>query len=305
VRQRVRDRLVALGYLEASPLPFVAGDDATHVRVSNPLSESEPHLRTSILETLGRRVEYNLSRLQRDVRLFEIGAVFKQRDGDLPYEAISVGAIAMGLRQPMHFTAPDPPLIDEWDAKGLALEIVEAAFPAQTCELTVGSDVLWNVHVAGEPVGVVRRAALDRPVWAPQAFAVEVSLGRMTNELLAPPGEHVRGRVPNEVRGAARRSRPIPTTPPAEFDLALVVPDDLPAAKVEAVITRIGGELLERLELFDLYAGSGLPPGHRSLAWRLTFRDPSRTLRDKEIEGRRQRIIRALDHELGVKPRAS
>jgi phenylalanyl-tRNA synthetase beta chain len=79
----------------------------------------------------------------------------------------------------------------------------------------------------------------------------------------------------------------------------------MPAAKVEAVISRTGGELLESLELFDLYAGTGLPAGHRSLAWRLTFRDPSRTLRDKEIEGRRQRIIRALDHELGVKPRTS
>jgi len=71
------------------------------------------------------------------------------------------------------------------------------------------------------------------------------------------------------------------------------------------VIARSGGELLDRLELFDLYQGEGLPPGSRSLAWRLTFRDPSRTLRDKEIEGRRLRIIKALDNELGVKPRSS
>jgi phenylalanyl-tRNA synthetase beta chain len=123
--------------------------------------------------------------------------------------------------------------------------------------------------------------------------------------LIAPHGAHARGHTPNEPPPAAIRTRPLPSTPPAEFDLAFVVPDDLPASAVEAVIARTGGDLLERLELFDLYAGAGLPPRHRSLAWRLTFRDPSRTLRDKEIEGRRQRIIRALDHELGVKPRTS
>jgi len=123
--------------------------------------------------------------------------------------------------------------------------------------------------------------------------------------VIAPHGEHARGHTPNESPAATIRTRPLPSTPPAEFDLAFVVPDDLPASAVEAVIARTGGELLERLELFDLYAGAGLPPRHRSLAWRLTFRDPSRTLRDKEIEGRRQRIIRALDHELGVKPRTS
>jgi phenylalanyl-tRNA synthetase beta chain len=310
VSQRVRDRLVALGYYEAVPLPFVAGNDDTHLRVTNPLSENEPHLRTSILETLGPRAEHNMGRLQRDIRLFEVGAVFERREGALPNEEIHAGALAMGVRQPPHFSGPNPPVIDEWDAKALALEIAEAAFPGATIELAPqpaggGSQVLWEVRRDSQPIGAVRRLSLDKPVWAPDVYGVEVCLGRMANELIAPQGEHARGHAPNEAPLAALRTRPLPTTPPAEFDLALVVPDELPAASVEAVIARSGGELLERLELFDLYQGEGLPPGSRSLAWRLTFRDPSRTLRDKEIEGRRQRIIKALDNELGVKPRSS
>ena len=310
VSQRVRDRLVALGYYEAVPLPFVPGNDDTHLRVTNPLNESEPHLRTSILETLGPRAEHNMGRLQRDIRLFEVGAVFERREGALPNEEIHAGALAMGVRQPPHFSEPNPPLIDEWDAKALALEIAEAAFPGATIELApqpagAGSQVLWEVRRDAQPIGAIRRLSLDKPVWAPDVYGVEVSLGRMANELIAPHGEHARGHAPNEAPLAALRTRPLPTTPPAEFDLALVVPDELPAANVEAVISRSGGELLERLELFDLYQGEGLPPGSRSLAWRLTFRDPSRTLRDKEIEGRRQRIIKALDNELGVKPRSS
>lgn len=312
VSQRVRDRLVALGYYEAVPLPFVAGDDASHLRVTNPLNENEPHLRSSILETLGPRAEHNLARLQRDVRLFEVGAVFQRREGAPPIEEIHAGALAMGLRYPPHFTTPNPPLIDEWDAKGLAREIAGAAFPGSATQTDIdfipqpeSSQLLWEVRRGTESIGQVRRLNLDKPVWAPDVYGIEITVGRMANELIAAAGEHARGRAPNEPLPAALRTRPLPTTPPAEFDLALVVPDQLPAASVEAVIARNGGELLERLELFDLYQGEGLPPGFRSLAWRLTFRDPSRTLRDKEIEGRRQRIIKALDNELGVKPRSS
>jgi hypothetical protein len=62
---------------------------------------------------------------------------------------------------------------------------------------------------------------------------------------------------------------------------------------------------LERLTLFDEFRGAGLPTGTRSLAWRLTFRDATRTLRDKEIEGRTNKILRALEGELGVRQRSA
>ena len=85
--------------------------------------------------------------------------------------------------------------------------------------------------------------------------------------------------------------------------MALIVPDAVPAARVEEVIRAASGEMLEAATVFDEYRGDGVPAGTRSLAWRLTFRDPVRTLRDKEIEGRRQKILRSLESELGVRPR--
>ncbi len=65
------------------------------------------------------------------------------------------------------------------------------------------------------------------------------------------------------------------------------------------------GELLEALDLFDEFRGAGVPDGMRSLAWRLTLRHPDRTLRDKEIEGRRAAILKALETQLGVRPRTA
>ncbi len=93
--------------------------------------------------------------------------------------------------------------------------------------------------------------------------------------------------------------------PPAEFDLALLVPENVTAADVERVIRDSSAELLERLELFDQYTGTGVAQGFRSLAWRLTFSHPERTLRDKEIEGRRARILSALEKELNVRQRSA
>ena len=75
-RKRVREALVGAGLLEARPMPFVAGGEG-FVRVSNPLAETEAYLRREILDTLARRAEYNLARMQGNVRLFEIGSVFE------------------------------------------------------------------------------------------------------------------------------------------------------------------------------------------------------------------------------------
>jgi phenylalanyl-tRNA synthetase beta chain len=99
--------------------------------------------------------------------------------------------------------------------------------------------------------------------------------------------------------------QPLPTTPAAEFDLALVVPERISAADVETAIRRSSGDLLESLQLVDQYIGSNIESGHRSLAWRLTFRHADRTLGAKEIEGRRSKILRTLETELNVRQRSS
>jgi phenylalanyl-tRNA synthetase beta chain len=167
----------------------------------------------------------------------------------------------------------------------------------------VHHDALWIVTVNGLPVGQVRRLALDAPVWASPAYGVEVSLGIMSSDDVAPAGKSAY-RVAERPREIGRRFVPLPSTPASEFDLALTVPDGVRAAEVEAVMRRVSGKLLESVELFDRYVGTGVEPGSRSLAWRLTFRHSERTLRDRELEARRSDILRALA-ELNVRQRAT
>lgn len=308
--RRVRDVLVGLGFSEVRPLPFVAGDDATHLRVTNALADDEPHLRARLLESLARRAEYNLTHREGDLRLFEVGSAFRVVGKDVVEEA-RVAALVMGRRRPPHFTEPDPPVFDRWDAKSLAAEIAGAARSPASIELRPaaadgsagGGRVLWSVLAGGEVVGDVRQVPLDAPPWAAAAYGVEVTLGVLPLEPVAPPGTH----APDEgdgararPTGAVRTFQPLPAMPPAVFDLAFAVPDSVAAAAVEQTMRGAAGDLLESIELFDEFRGEGVPAGHRSLAWRLTFRHPARTLNDKEIAGRRQKVISTVEKEHGV-----
>ncbi len=308
----IQDMLAGEGLFEVRPLPFVAGDDATHVRVANPLAENEGHLRTSILETLTSRAEFNLSHMEGNVRLFEVGAVFAPRAGSaLPLERRSVGVIVMGDRRPPHFTDPKPPRYDQWDAKALAERLVEVAVPDARAVFvpadaaSQADGALWTIELNGTARGTVRTVPLDAPVWASTAYGIELDLGVVESADVAAPGKSIHGQTATSPPLKHAQFKPLPSTPAAQIDLALLVPESLQAAEVERVIRNNGGDLLERLSLFDEFRGQGLPAGTRSLAWRLTFRDATRTLRDKEIEGRTNKILRALEGELGVRQRSA
>lgn len=299
--RRVREACVSAGLLEALSMPFVKGAGAPHVRVANPLADDEAYLRRDLLETLARRVEHNLAQRHRDVRLFEIGSVFEPAASGLPREEMRVAAIIMGHRRPPHWSESTTPDIDEWDAKGLAEVMAASVGGVAPLELHPASgDVLWEIRAGGEWLGHVRRLVLDAPVWASPAFGVELRLATISSEPIAPPGRGNHSRPRTSPAGPSINFRPFPSTPSTFFDVALLVPNDMPASRVESTLRSTGGELLESLVLLSEFQGAGIADGFRSIAWRLTFRHPERTLREKELSGRRDKVLRTLEGELGV-----
>jgi phenylalanyl-tRNA synthetase beta chain len=286
---RVRDALAAAGLLEARPMPFVREGIDAH-RVRNPLAEDEAYLRTSLLDTLARRVEYNFAHMQRNVRLFEIGTVFldsRVPDTSAPAERIHAAAVVVGDRRPAHFTEPHPPKFDEWDAKALGDLIGRAAFPGAAIEcVPADGDLLWKVTAEGSVVGSIRQLIVDAPVWASPVFGIEIDMEAAGAPLVA-----------------TRPYVAIPSQPAMQVDLALLVPEEIPASAVADAIRETAGDMLESLVVFDEFRGAGIPEGQRSLAWALTFRHPERTLRDKEIQGRTSKILSVLETKLGIRQR--
>jgi phenylalanyl-tRNA synthetase beta chain len=157
------------------------------------------------------------------------------------------------------------------------------AVPGGTCQVE-GSKLVARSAESGL-AGWGGLLDLAVPPWAAPVFGFELEIS-----LAALPGV---------------RYTPLPTTPSAERDVALILPAGVTAAAVEAVLAERGGAALESVVVFDEYRGKGLPPGTRSVAFRLVFRDAARTLRDEEVDAAVARALTALETSLGVQLRTA
>jgi len=293
LEDRVRDLLVGRGLFEAHTPAFV-GERQGEIRLPNPISAEEAYLRSTLLPSLCRRAEYNWSRGTRDVRLFELATAFSRGSGErLVREEPRLAALLTGRRARVHFAEPAEPF-GVWDLKGLLEDAVRAAWPVAT--VTPGapdgyglvSDRGFTVRAEDGVVGWGGRVAadgLDAPSWADPVWGLELRL----------PDEPVPGELPIY--------QPLAPFPAVERDLALVVPDGVPAAEVEAGVRAQGGALFRGIIMFDYYRGKGVPEGYRSLAYRLRFLSLERTLTDDEIDSVVARVVDHLREALGVERR--
>ncbi len=277
-RRMVRDLLMGMGFDETLPMPFLApGDLATvglpddGVRLSNPLDANESVLRTSLMPGQLKAVAYNQSHRNPAVRFFEIGNVFlaPQDDELLPDEReyLSV-AIAGG-------EATDAVAVLNTLATSLALPNVQVR----------NSDQLPGMHptrsgevvIAGRQRGVVGEVAPS----VLRSYDIEGRIAWLQLDL---------GEVLNGPHGK-RSYTPVSKYPSSEMDLAFVVSDDVGADRVRNSISKGAGDLLVNLDLVDVYRGKGVDEGSRSLAFRLRFQAPDRTLTDEEITSAREAVI--------------
>ena len=97
--------------------------------------------------------------------------------------------------------------------------------------------------------------------------------------------------------------RPLSRFPVATRDVALIMPEDLPAGKVQDILGR--HRLVENIELFDVYAGDNIPDGTKSLAWHVYFQSQERTLTNEEVNRTLEGLLRTLEREVGAPLRSS
>jgi phenylalanyl-tRNA synthetase beta chain len=306
--------LAEAGYVEAPSYPFIGtavldalglpDDDPRRevIVVRNPLSEEEPALRTTLLPGLLATLARNLSRGQRDLALFEHGAVFpgglrapaplpgvEQRPDDatlaallgaVPEQPWHVAVALAGHREPRGWWGDGRPAT--WAD---AIEAARLVAAASGVELTVRAGELAPWH----PGRCAELLIGDRVV----GHAGELH-PRVCAALELPPRTSVMELDVDALPAAAVPvGPPISAFPPVLIDLALVVPDDVPAAEVDAALRTGAGELLESLRLFDVYTGAPVPAGSRSLAYALTLRAPDRTLTGEEAAAVRESAVSA------------
>jgi phenylalanyl-tRNA synthetase beta chain len=295
LEDRLRTLLVGHGLLEARLASFVPDSDGD-VAPLNPLSAAEGRLRRALVPGLLRRVEANFAHGIRSVRLFEIGTVFSPGASptEPPREETRLGFVLTGATRPAHWTGRSQPF-DLWALKGLFADLARelsrglSIEPGATDQTPLAPACAYQVvEEAGAVIGwggEVASNAVDAPAWADAIFAGEVTLR------------------PDFALAERPRFQPLPAYPAIERDAALLVPDEVPAAGVEATIRAAGGALLEAVLVFDLFRGAGIPAGSRSIAYRLRYRASDRTLTDQEADKATARILDRLKEELGVERR--
>jgi phenylalanyl-tRNA synthetase beta chain len=324
-RRSVGRALAENGFVEVLSYPFVApgvtdafglpDDDPRReaVRLANPLSDEEPLLRTSLLPPLLGTLRRNVGRGHRDLALYEIGSVFLPRPGAGAPPAMGVAgrpsdeefaaADAVVPGQPWHVAtvlAGEVEPTGWWGAgrratwsdavESARTAIAAAGVPAERVEARPGDRAPWHpgrcaeLAVGGTVVGYAGElnpavcAALELPR---RTCAMELTLDALPLPAVAP-------------------APAISGYPPALIDVALVVDAGVAVAEVHRALIDGAGELLESVRLFDLYAGEQVGAGRKSLAYKLTFRAPDRTLTVEEAVAARDAAVAEAASRVGA-----
>jgi phenylalanyl-tRNA synthetase beta chain len=303
LRRRAADALVGAGLYEAVGWSL-QGPEVAHklrlpadqVRIRNPLSEELAVLRTTLLGSLLDAVRHNRSRGAEDVRLFEEGAVHfnrphsreptaaEQRGTPLPEERLHLAAVLEGRLRPPSWAEPSPPTADFFAAKGVLTTALGAL--RVPWEAVRGSDPFLHpgraarVLVGGEDAGWLGEIHPGVAAeWDLEGVAgFELDLGVVLPHADVSP-----------------HYEDLTSFPSLRQDLAFWMPPEVTAAQLLAVVRDAGGKLLRHAEVFDVYAREG----QSSLAIRLDFRAPDRTLTDEDVAERREKIVRGVADKLG------
>jgi phenylalanyl-tRNA synthetase beta chain len=289
--------------------------------LANPLSSEQDIMRPAMLPGLLTAARTNLRNSPR-VALYEIGSTFRPPsesesrereaaaaaglraplvagEATMPVESRHLAGLLTGPRDPRsRFTPEDAPgaTIDFYDAKG----VLETLFAQLNITGVSYEPVVAPWYHPGRVAAVVLGDALLGVIGElhPQIAAVaELEGHRLYSFDL--DLDRLLATIPQR-----DRYTPISRYPAVSQDLALVVPDTVPAARVEGLLRETGGKLLTDLVLFDIYTGPPVPAGHRSLAYTLTFQALDRTLSDDEIAKLRTKLIGRLGREVGATLRA-
>jgi phenylalanyl-tRNA synthetase beta chain len=302
----LRRGAMAAGLYEAVSFTFVSPSDLSRARadengvaIANPLSEERSVMRTSLLPGLLAAASRAERHQAPRVRLFELARIYAR--------AASEGAHAVPIRESTRLGILLSGPRDQWIGESDAVDFFDGKGALETTLRTLGLAIETRPDTSnralhprfsaqlianGEPVGVLgvvhpdvaeAHGLVSRPVFAELDADAIVRLA--------------------ETRGPSAVAE-LPRFPKVHRDLALVVPLDVTVASIEQSIRHAAPVLVEDVTVFDVYVGANIPSGHKSLAFRVAYRDREATLTDARIESTHASVVSATERAFGARLRA-
>lgn len=310
--ERVRDLLVTLGLQEIVSYRLTSPERESrlvsydeYVTLANPTTPERRVMRRSLLASVLESVEKNAR--AESIAMFELGPVFEPRPNelsmrptgqsgqDLPGEPARLAMVMTGARFPTAWDVKDSPSFDFYDMKG-RIELLLRGLHFNVVSYTLLDSVAYlhpgkaaEVKVNGETVGIfgeLHPLVKDRyQVGETQVIVAEFDLSRL--------------RAQHPSYGMV----PVSEFPPVYEDIAVIVDESVPAARLEELIRQTGGKSVTDVHLFDVYRDEKIGAGKKSLAYGLTYQS-DKTMTDAEAAAIRNKIVRRLEYEVGAKLRS-
>ena len=302
LKKRLSTLLMGLGCYEAINYSFVtprhfdmlglAEDDPARkvVPLLNPLTEEQSVMRSHLLPGLLENLRRNINHQQADVRLFEIGKVFHHRDLETqPEEVTELAVVMCGRRYPGSPRLYEGEVaVDIYDAKGLVEAVL--ADLRLTATVTIEADTSAPVYAeaaaalrltgGGRELGRVARLepkVLKKFGIKQEAFFVSIDLDALV-----------------ELNAAPKVFAPLPKFPSVQWDIALLLGDQVGGGEMLAAIDADGDPLIEKAEIFDVYRGKNIEAGLKSVAIAVTYRADDRTLDDETVSRVHNKIVKMM-----------
>jgi phenylalanyl-tRNA synthetase beta chain len=269
LRRAIEDVLVGAGLSEAYSWSLVAEDpDPGAVRLRNPMSPEQSVLRTTLLHGLVEAARVNVDAGNAPVRLFELARIYLPSGEPLPDERWHAGGIVEG-----GFTAAKAVVETLYEALHLPLEVRRGAQPA----LHPGKSAVTEAGWLGE-----LHPSLLEGIWG----AFELDVPTLT------------AAVPERIL-----YEDVISYPAVRQDIAVVVAEEVESGALVEAAREAGGDLLREARVFDVYRGAQAGEGRKSVALRLSFQSPERTLTDEDAAELRARIVARLAELFGAELR--
>ncbi len=245
------------------------------VKISNPFGDDTSMMRTTTVGSMLETLSYNFNRRSESAKLFEIGKVFIPTEaGKLPYEP---EIITMGIYGDVDF----------FDLKGSCEALFDALNVKGVKYIADSQNPIYHpgrcakVIISGKDagtIGEIHPEVAKKFNIGTKCYVAELSLERVFKA------------INTNVKFA-----PLPKFPALTRDIAMLVDKDVPVADIEEIIVKASGKLLDTIKLFDVYEGSQIPEGKKSVAYAVSFRASDRSLTGDEVNVVFDKILRKLE----------
>ena len=294
-RQKLRQAFRGVGLTELVHYSLVKPTEK-EVTLANPLFAEYSALRTNLISGLIDAFEYNQSQGNGGLNGFEIGRVFWKTEDGIG-EGDKVAGIMGGAFYPegIWTSGGKPAALTWYEAKGM----LEGVFSVLGLDITYRADSsdsrlhpgrtasLW---LEGKQLGIfgqLHPELIAQRDLVNEVYVFELAFDNLLTAL-------------NREKVTTPKFQAYSAYPASQRDLAFFAPLDLTVTEIEKIMTKAGGKLLDKVELFDEYKGKNVPEGQRSLAFNLVYRASDRTLQDKDVDPVHQKIRDTLVKKFAV-----